>query len=169
TRPRTKGRYNYHPLFPEPTHTVMPVPDHIGGRRIAIAIDEEDQAQSAEEEQARRGRPHAALLTLDVTDPAHIVPLGQFHVSELDSPWGRTPKARFGAHQYCERMRGTIVLAAWFAGGLRIIDVADPLSPREVGWYIPEPASGCAAPQTNDVAIDDRGLVYIVDRNVGFD
>src|SRR5262249_29464854 len=44
TRPRTKGRYNYHPLFPEPTHKVMPVPDRIGGRRIAIAIDEEDQA-----------------------------------------------------------------------------------------------------------------------------
>ena len=48
--------YNYHPLFPEPTHTVMPLPARIGGRRIAVAIDEEDQAQSASEEEARRGR-----------------------------------------------------------------------------------------------------------------
>lgn len=169
TKPKTKGRYNYHPLFPEPTHTVMPVPGLIGGRRIAVAIDEEDQAQSAAEENARRGRAHACLLTFDVTDPQRITPLGQFHVSEMDSPWARTPTARFGAHQYCERMSGTVVLAAWFSGGLRIIDVADPLSPREIGWFIPEPCGGRPAPQTNDVAVDGRGLVYLVDRNVGFD
>jgi hypothetical protein len=69
-RPKTAGSYNYHPLFPEPTHTVMPVPGVIGGRRIALAIDEEDQAQNAGEEEARRGRPHACLLTFDVTDVA---------------------------------------------------------------------------------------------------
>ena len=168
-RPRTLGGYNYHPLFPEPTHTIMPVPGKIGGRRIALAIDEEDQAQSADEEHARRGRAHAGLLSFDVTDPANIKPLGQFHVSELDSPFSRTPGARFGAHQYCERMSGTIVYAVWFGGGLRVIDVADPLSPREVGWFIPEPAGGRPAPQTNDVARDDRGLIYLVDRHVGFD
>ena len=54
-------------------------------------------------------------------------------------------------------------------GGLRIIDVADPLSPKEVGWFIPEPAGGRPAPQSNDVTLDDRGLIYLVDRNVGFD
>jgi hypothetical protein len=27
SKPKTKGGYNYHPLFPEPTHTAMPVPD----------------------------------------------------------------------------------------------------------------------------------------------
>ena len=167
--PRTLGTYNYHPLFPEPTHTIMPVPDRIAGRRIALAIDEEDQAQSADEEHARRGRAHACLLTFDVTDPQAIEPLGQFHVSELDSPFSRTPGARFGAHQYCERMTGTIVHAVWFGGGLRIIDVADPLVPRELGWFIPEPAGGRPAPQTNDVALDDRGLIYLVDRHVGFD
>ncbi len=168
-KPRTLGGYNYHPLFPEPTHTAMPVPERIGGRRIAVAIDEEDQAQSADEEHARRGRAHACVITFDVTDPARIQPLGQFQVSELDSPFARTPGARFGAHQYCERMEGTLVLAAWFSGGLRMIDVADPLSPREIGWFIPEPCGGRPAPQTNDVALDDRGLIYLVDRHVGFD
>src|SRR5215470_15899218 len=49
-KPRSAGHYNYHPLFPEPTHTVMPVPERIRDRRIALAIDEEDQAQSASEE-----------------------------------------------------------------------------------------------------------------------
>jgi hypothetical protein len=169
SKPKTKGGYNYHPLFPEPTHTAMPVPDPIHGRRVALSIDEEDQAQSANEEQSRRGRAHACMLTFDVTDPANIRPLAQFQVSELDSPFSRTPGARFGAHQFCERMSGTICFAVWFAGGLRVIDVGNPLSPREIGYFIPEPAGGRTAPQTNDVALDARGLVHIVDRYVGFD
>src|SRR2546421_4996874 len=131
-RPKSAGSYNYHPLFPEPTHTVVPLPGRIGGRRIAVAIDEEDQALSASEEEARRGRAHACLLTFDVSDLAAIKPVGQFQVSELDSPFSRTHGARFGAHQFCERITGSIVHAVWFDGGLRVIDVADPLSPREI-------------------------------------
>jgi hypothetical protein len=168
-RPKSVGTYNYHPLFPEPTHTVMPVPQRIRGRRIALAIDEEDQAQSASEEEARRGRAHACLLTFDVSDLGAIKPLAQFQVSELDSPFSRTGGARFGAHQFCERMAGTIVHAVWFGGGLRIIDVADPESPREIGHFIPEPTAGRPAPQSNDVALDARGLIYVIDRHVGFD
>ena len=167
--PRTLGGYNYHPLFPEPTHTAMPVPEPIEGRRIALTVDEEDQAQSANEEEARRGRAHACILTFDVTDPGEVTPLAQFQVSELDLPFARVPGARFGAHQFCERMSGTICFAVWFAGGLRVIDVVNPLSPREVGYYIPEPVGGRPAPQSNDVAIDSKGLVYLVDRYVGFD
>jgi len=168
-RPKSVGTYNYHPLFPEPTHTVMPVPQRIRDRRIALAIDEEDQAQSASEEEARRGRAHACLLTFDVSDLGAIKPLAQFQVSELDSPFSRTGGARFGAHQFCERMAGTIVHAVWFGGGLRIVDVADPQSPREVGHFIPEPTAGRPAPQSNDVALDARGLIYVIDRHVGFD
>ena len=78
-------------------------------------------------------------------------------------------RSRFGAHQFCERMAGTVVYAVWFGGGLRIIDVADPLSPREIGHFIPPPAAGRSAPQSNDVALDERGLIYMVDRHVGFD
>jgi hypothetical protein len=169
SRPKSVGHYNYHPLFPEPTHTVMPVPERIRDRRIALAIDEEDQAQNASEEEARRGRAHACVLTFDVSDLAAIKPLAQFQVSELDSPFSRAGGARFGAHQFCERMAGTLVHAVWFGGGLRIIDVADPLSPREVGHFIPEPVAGRAAPQSNDVALDARGLIYVIDRHVGFD
>jgi hypothetical protein len=168
-RPKSAGNYNYHPLFPEPTHTVLPLPGRIEGRRIAVAIDEEDQALSTGEEEARRGRAHACLLTFDVSDLAAIKPLGQFQVSELDSPFSRTRGARFGAHQFCERVTGTVVHAVWFGGGLRIIDVADPLSPREIGYFIPEPVAGRPAPQSNDVALDGRGLIYVIDRHVGFD
>ena len=168
-KPKTVASYNYHPPFPEPTHTVMPMPTKLGRRRIAIAIDEEDQAQSANEEQARRGRPHAGMSIFDVSDYANVKALSLFEVSELDSPFARTPGARFGAHQFHERMAGTLVFAVWFGAGLRIVDVADPSSPREVGYFIPEPVGGRSAPQSNDVMLDQHGLVYVVDRHVGFD
>jgi hypothetical protein len=167
--PRTIGEYNYHPPFPEPSHTFMPVPSRINGRRIAVAIDEEDHAHSAEEMARRRGRPHACLWVLDVTDLKTIQPLSLFEVSELDSPWSRAAPGRFGAHQFQEHMEGTLVYCAWFAGGLRIVDVSDPAAPQEVGYFIPEPAAGKVAPQTNDVDVDPNGLVYIVDRYSGFD
>jgi hypothetical protein len=168
-KPRTLGTYNYHPPFPEPTHTFMPVPERINGRRIAVAIDEEDHAHSADELERRKGRPHGCLWVFDVTDAAAMKPISIFEVSELDSPWSRATPARFGAHQFQEHMEGTLVYCAWFSGGLRIVDVADPAAPQEVGWFIPEPAAGKPAPQTNDVDVDGRGLVYIVDRYTGFD
>jgi hypothetical protein len=145
------------------------VPARIGGKRIAVAIDEEDQAQSASEEAARRGRPHAGLATFDVSDPAAIKPLGLFEVSERDSPFARVEGARFGAHQFHEAMTGTLIYAVWFGAGLRIIDVADPYQPREAGFFIPEPVGGRSAPQSNDVMLDARGLIHMVDRHVGYD
>jgi len=169
SKPRTLGAYNYQPPFPKPSHTFMPVPQRVGGRRIAVAIDEEDHAHSAEEMERRRGRPHGCLWVLDVTDLAKIQPLSIFEVSELDSPWSRAAPGRFGAHQFQEHMEGTLVYCAWFAGGLRIVDVADPLAPQEVGHFIPDPAPGKVAPQTNDVDVGPNGLVYIVDRYAGFD
>ncbi len=92
-------------------------------------------------------------------------------MSELDSPWSRATPGRFGAHQFQEHMKGgdTLVYCAWFAGGLRIVDIADPSAPREVGHYIPEPAAGKACPQSNDVDVDERGLIYLGDRYNGFD
>jgi hypothetical protein len=170
-KPRTIGEYNYHPPFPEPSHTFMGLPKPVDGRQIAIAIDEEDHAHSAEEMAKRRGRPHGCLWVFDIGDVRNIKPLSIYEVSELDSPWSRAAPGRFGAHQFQEHMKGgdTLVYCAWFAGGLRIVDIADPTAPEEVGYYIPEPAPGKAAPQSNDVDVDERGLVYLGDRYSGFD
>ena len=169
SKPTTLAEYNYHPPFPEPTHTVMPLPFQPGGRRIALAIDEEDQFYGAAEAEARRGRPHAALWTFDVTEWSAVKPLAMFEVSELDSPYARTPGGRFGAHQFAERMTDSLVYCAWFSGGLRVVDVGDPRSPREIAWFIPEPCGARPSPQSNDVDIDGRGLIYLADRNIGLD
>jgi hypothetical protein len=98
-----------------------------------------------------------------------VKPLALFEVSELDSPFARTPGARFGAHQFHERMTGTLIHAVWFGAGLRVIDIADPFAPHEVGCFVPEPVAGHKAPQSNDVMLDNRGLIYMVDRLNGFD
>ncbi len=166
-KPKTIGEYNYHPPFPEPSHTFMDVPFRIGGKHIALAIDEEDYAHDAQEMARRRGRPHGCLWVFDITDVAKIQPLSIFEVSELDSPFSRAAPGRFGAHQFHERMDGTLVYCTWFAGGLRIVDIADPSAPQEVGFFIPEPAPGQPGPQTNDVDVDKRGVIYLVDRGPG--
>jgi hypothetical protein len=167
--PRTIGACNYHPPFPAPTHTVMPVPFQVDGRDLMLAIDEEDAYYNPTEAARRKGQPHANLWVFDITDMDAIRPLSIFQVGELDSPWSRTPNSRFGAHQFHEKMSDSLVYCAWFSGGLRIVDVADPLAPQEVGSFVPEPVAGQPAPQSNDVFVDDRGLIHLVDRNVGYD
>ena len=160
SRPRTIGSYNYHPPFPEPTHTVLRVPFQVAGRDLAVVVDEEHEHTP--------GQPHAGLWIFDVSDLGDIKPLSTFHVSEMDSPWSRAP-GRFGAHQFQEHMRDTRLYIAWFSGGLRVVDIADPMRPTEIAWYIPEPAPGQPSPQSNDVDVDARGLVYLLDRNMGLD
>jgi hypothetical protein len=159
-KPRTVGAYSYHPPIGDPTHTVLRVPRPLGGREVAVAIDE------------AHGRHHgqipAGMWLFDVADLAHIEPLGHFQMSELDTPWARKG-GRFGAHQFQEHIEGTLLYCAWFSGGLRVVDIGDPALPQEVAWFIPEPCGGRPSPQTNDVEVDTRGLIYLVDRHCGFD
>ncbi|NNK94591.1 MAG: RNA polymerase subunit sigma-70 [Desulfobacterales bacterium] len=159
--PVTAGSYNYHPPFIESTHTVMGLPQIYQDKKLALAIDEEHDNHP-------RGQPHAALWILDVTDKENIQPLSVFEVSELDSPWSRSG-CRFGASQIVERPTGNLTFAAWFAGGLRVIDIGDPLSPAEYGYFIPPPPQGFTTPQSMDVEVDERGIVYLLDRNRGLD
>ena len=158
--PKTVASHNYHPPFPEPTHTIMPLSRTIDGRRIAVCVDEEHDHTP--------GRLHAFLWVFDVTDFDNIQALSAWDLSELDSPWARAP-GRFGAHQFREKFDSTLVYATWFSGGLRVVDVADPFKPEEVAFFIPEPLGNEPSPQSNDVDVDDRGIIYLLDRNRGLD
>ncbi|MEO2177089.1 MAG: hypothetical protein ABGY96_23735 [bacterium] len=108
------------------------------------------------------------MWVFDVTDFSDIKTHSAFDVSEMDSPWSRAP-GRFGAHQFREKIDGTLIYLTWFAGGLQAVDVADPMNPSEVADFIPNPAGNEVAPQTNDVDIDKNGLIYLADRNDGMD
>jgi hypothetical protein len=163
-QPRTLSRYEYDPPFTEPTHTFLKVPFQIGGKTIAV---------STEEERAHRGpdvgKPHAPLRVWDVTHPARPALLHTYEVPESASPY-HGPKVRFGAHQLREKVdQDGLLYVTWFGAGLRIIDINDPSHPKERGYFIPKPGDGLAAPLTNDVAQDDRGLLYVTDKSRGFD
>ena len=89
---------------------------------------------------------------------------------------------RFGAHSSNENMTPIyykrVVFIAFFNAGVRALDVRDPYHPKEIGYFIPavtdKTDKRCVgtgaverckvAIQTNNVEVDDRGYVYIVDR-----
>jgi hypothetical protein len=72
-----------------------------------------------------------------------------------------------GCHQPAEAFAGTVIPFAWFAQGMRLVDIADPFRPREVGFFKPDPPPGCARVSSNDVTVDARGIIYLVDRQRG--
>jgi hypothetical protein len=164
SKPKTLSRYQYTPAHPEPTHTFLGVSHTIGGKRIAL---------STEEERANRGpdtgKPHAPLRTWDVTDPVNPKLLYSYELPESATPYD-TNVARFGAHQLREKVDAdNLLYVTFFAGGLRIIDINDPANPKERGYFIPQPSLGANAPLANDVYKDDRGLLFLTDKKLGFD
>jgi len=163
-RPRTLGRHEYDPPHAEPTHTFLKVPFQIGGRSIAVSTEEERPKRGPDV-----GRPHAPLRTWDVTDPARPKILCTYQLDEQAQPYhGDT--VRFGTHQLREIVdRDCMLYVTWFAAGLRMIDISDPVTPKEKGYIIPQPAEGRDVPWTNDVAKDDRGLIFFTDKVCGLD
>ena len=159
--PKEIGGFNYHPPFPEPTHTILKVPFEVAGRQIAVAADEEHEH--------RYGNLHAGLWVfgLERRERYEFTALSMFHVPERVSPFAQA--GRFGMHQFQEHLTDTRLYCTWFSGGLRVIDIKDPEAPEETGWFIPEPCGGMRAPATNDVAVDARGLVLTIDRDCGLD
>ncbi|HYR92117.1 MAG TPA: hypothetical protein VE422_49175 [Terriglobia bacterium] len=89
---------------------------------------------------------------------------------------------RFGTHSSNENLTPIyykrVLFIAHFNAGVRALDVRDPFNPKEIGYYIPAVNSKTdkrcvgtganerckVAIQTNNVEVDDRGYIYIVDR-----
>lgn len=83
---------------------------------------------------------------------------------------------RFGPHgsneQITEKFHNKLVAISYFNAGVRMLDIRQPFWLQEVAYYIPRPNQntfycdeGCAAViQTNNVEMDERGYIYIVDR-----
>ncbi len=66
-------------------------------------------------------------------------------------------------------MTDSLIYVVWFRGGLRIVDIADPEAPEEVGWFIPAPGAGEETVQSNDVFVDEAGRIFLIDRLNGLD
>jgi hypothetical protein len=155
-RPRFVSGLDWSPPFITPTHTALPVPFDLHGRRIMLAADE-DVAKLAP-------GPPSFLWLVDITDERRPVPFASFQVDGVDG----TPQPEFtGCHQPCERITGTEIPVAWFAYGLRVVDIANPHAPREVAHFQPPAPEGHARVSSNDVCVDNRGLLYLIDRGRG--
>ena len=79
-------------------------------------------------------------------------------------PFDEAQPRMTGCHQPCEIVTGTEIPVAWFAYGLRIIDFSNPHSLKEVAHFLPDVPPGSDRVQSNDVTVDDRGLMYLLDR-----
>ena len=57
----------------------------------------------------------------------------------------------------------------FFNAGVRAYDVSNPYQPREAAYFVPgAPAlSPAGAIQLNDVYVDEKRIVYTVDRHAG--
>jgi hypothetical protein len=159
-RPKPVAHAASSPAFPHPTHTCLPIPQALKGRRVMVVADE-DVAK------LRPSAPSFAWI-YDITIEQMPVPIATFQVPGLDLDGSPQP-AMSGCHQPSERLRGTVIPFAWFAQGVRLVDIANPFAPREVGHFLPDPAPGEQRASSNDVTIDDRGLIYLVDRVRGVD
>jgi hypothetical protein len=114
------------------------------------------------------------VYMVDITDPAHPIPVSTYFVPEASGNFCERG-GRFGAHSMQwnlkeEHYRNRIIWVSYFNAGVRGVDIRDPYNPKEVAFYIPAvtenttPRGDKIAIQTNNVEVDDRGFVYTFDR-----
>jgi hypothetical protein len=148
--------------------------DMAGRTRDFVAVVDESLVNECQE--ARQ-----MLWIADITAEARPFGVATFTVLEASGNFC-SRGGRFGTHSSNENFTPIyykrILFLAHFNAGVRAVDIRDPYHPREVAHYIPavtantEPrcvkadgADRCkVAIQTNNVEVDDRGYVYIVDR-----
>ncbi|MGH3344531.1 MAG: LVIVD repeat-containing protein [Carbonactinosporaceae bacterium] len=117
----------------------------------------------------------------DITDPAKPQIISNYHVDERSGHFCERG-GRFGAHSSNENMTPIyykkLVFISYFNAGVRAVDIRNPFQPQEVAHFIPAITENtdercgtlngqerCATViQTNNVEVDDRGFIYIVDR-----
>lgn len=140
-----------------PTHTVLPLDSKHPEAGLVVVVDEgwNDENEALP----------AGLWVADVSVPQRPRALSAV---KLDDPAPQRP-GYFGAHQPHEGIEHDLAFVAWFKNGLRVIDLSDPASPTEAGAFVPEPRRAESPVQSNDVFVDSRGLIYLVDRIAGLD
>ena len=89
---------DWSPPYPCPTHTVLPIPHELMGRKVAVVTDEEVSDRLTPS-------PNAFMWIVDITDEAHPVPISTWRVPH-DKPFDprvlvrRAPAAGDGQRQH---------------------------------------------------------------------
>ena len=162
SRPKLLTRWKYSPPFNGFTHTVLP----LFGRELLIVSDECVQDGGAD-------WPKLAWV-VDARVETNLVPIATFPPAPYDAFAKRG--GRFGAHNLHENLpvptswrSENVIVGSFFNAGVRAYDVSNPYQPQEVAYFVPgaPKLSPVGAIQLNDVYVDDRGLVFTVDRFAG--
>jgi hypothetical protein len=118
----------------------------------------------------------SASYMVDITERSKPFPVSVWQVPVGDFC---TRGGRFGPHQSAETVNGRLnrfenklAWLAYFNAGVRVVDLSNPYSLREVGYYLPKINANShpmakdqpTVIQMNDVDIDHRGLAYASDR-----
>jgi hypothetical protein len=160
--PKPICRWDNSPPYRGFTHTVLP----LFGRDLLVVSDESVVNGAADWPKL--------IWILDAREETNPVPIATCPMPPMRDFAGRG--GRFGAHNLHENppkpgawKSEQIVLGTFFNGGLRAFDISDPYQPVEVGHFVPEAPrnSPVGAVQLNDVFVEDRGVVYTVDRLSG--
>jgi hypothetical protein len=161
-RPRLVSRWDYQPPFPGFCHTLLPLLD-----RGLLVVSDESVADGAKD------WPKLVWI-LDIHEETKPVPISTCPLPPVKTFARRG--GRFGAHNLHENrpapgtwLSEDVIVGTFFNGGVRAFDVSDPFRPTEVAWAVP-PAprkSRAKAIQLNDVFVDERQIVYTVDRLIG--
>jgi hypothetical protein len=162
SRPKLVSRWCNSPPYNGFAHTVLPLFE----RGLMVVSDESVQDNAAD-------WPKLVWI-LDARDERHLVSIATLPAPPLDA--FRDRGGRFGAHNLHENppvpgawKSDKIVVGTFFNGGVRAYDITDPYAPREIAYFVPPAPEGSriGAVQINDVFIDDRGIVFTVDRHAG--
>ena len=164
-------------------HTTLPIlkmevaefaHDKGGSPRDFVAIVDESLVNECQE-------PRQMLWMVDITSEAKPIVISTWTVPEASGGFC-TRGGRFGTHSSNENMppiyAKRVLFLAHFNAGVRAVDIRDPYHPKEIAYFIPSitdktdkrcikvnGADRCkTAIQTNNVDVDDRGYIYIVDR-----
>jgi len=159
--PQFISRLDYHPPLPGFTHTIVPLFD----RGIALVSDEATGDEGTD-------WPKRYWI-MDIRDETNVVMLSTFPVPEDFDELHRVG-GRIGAHNLHENepLPGSAQLvntavATWFSAGLRVYDIRDPFTPKEIGAFLPETPEGQRGCRISDVFVDDRKYIYAADRSHG--
>jgi hypothetical protein len=155
-KPKMLSHVDWSPPFPWPTHTCLRIPFKIDNRDFMVVTDEDVTRL-----EGCPPYPSSFLWVVDITDETHPFPISSYQIEGIGP---EQQPFMTGCHQPCEIVMGTEIPVAWFAHGLRIVDIARPHAPREVAFYMPDVPPGSERVQSNDVTVDDRGLIYLLDR-----
>jgi len=161
-RPKLVSRWDYHPPYPGFTHTVLPLFD----QQLMIVSDEATAVGGADWPKL--------VWVVDVRDEGNPVPIATCPIPPVGEFAGRG--GRYGAHNLHENrpvpgsfVSETLIFGTFFNGGVRVFDVSNPFRPEEVAYCVPDAPRGskAGAIQINDVFVDERRIVYAVDRLIG--